>query len=61
MSILDEEIDKKDRAWADIVSGFIADELIAGKLITEDQADFATKIAAQQIYIFLVSGHRPPN
>lgn len=61
MNVPDEETNKKDLAWAERVSGFIAEELIAGKLITRDQANFAAEIAAQQIHIFLISGYRPPN
>jgi hypothetical protein len=42
-----------------MVAGYVAEELIAGQLITREQADFAQRIIAQQIHIFLVSGSRP--
>jgi len=48
-----------DLEWSDLVAGFAAEELIAGQLITREQADFAQRIIAQQIHIFLVSGSRP--
>jgi hypothetical protein len=50
---------KPDLEWSDLVAGFAAEELIAGQLITRQQADFAQRIIAQQIHIFLVSGVRP--
>jgi hypothetical protein len=50
---------KPDSDWSDMVAGHAAEELIAGRLITREQADFAQRIIAQQIYIFLVSGSRP--
>jgi hypothetical protein len=50
---------KPDLEWSDLVAGFAAEELIAGRLITREQADFAQRIIAQQIHIFLVSGSRP--
>jgi hypothetical protein len=48
-----------DLEWSDLVAGYAAEELIAGRLITREQADLAHRIIAQQIHIFLVSGARP--
>jgi hypothetical protein len=48
-----------DLRWSDTVAGFAAEELIAGSLITREQADFAQRIIAQQLHVFLVSGYRP--
>lgn len=48
-----------DLEWSDMVAGYAVEELIAGQLITREQADFAQRIIAQQIHIFLVSGSRP--
>jgi len=35
------------------------DELIVGKLLAVDQADFARRIVAQELFILLVSNQRP--
>ena len=48
-----------DLEWSDLVAEYAAEELITGRLITREQADFAQRIIAQQIHIFLVSGSRP--
>src|SRR4051794_3756950 len=39
--------------------GSIADELIVGKVLAEADLERATAIAAQMLYIHLVSGERP--
>jgi hypothetical protein len=59
--MINEERNKKDVEWSDSVAGFIAEELVAGGLVSREQSDLAAGIAAQQIHIFLVSGSRPPN
>ena len=48
-----------DLDWSNLVAGFIVEELIAGKVVKEADRQFAEKIAAQQIHVFLVSGVRP--
>ncbi|WP_156927925.1 hypothetical protein [Bradyrhizobium sp. Tv2a-2] len=50
---------KPDLEWSDLVAGHAAEELIAGRLIAPERADFAQRIIAQQIHIFLISGLRP--
>jgi hypothetical protein len=50
---------KPDLEWSNLAAGLAADELIAGKLITREQADFAQRIIAQQLHILLVSNCRP--
>jgi hypothetical protein len=48
-----------DEKWGDMIASFSAEELIAGKLITQEQWDFARRIIAQQIYVSLVSNCYP--
>ena len=51
--------DRPDEQWCELAAALAAEELIAGKLITPDQADFAHRIIAQQLFILLVSNCRP--
>jgi hypothetical protein len=50
---------KPDLEWCNLAANLAADELIAGKLITHEQADFTRRIIAQQLHILLVSNCRP--
>lgn len=50
---------KPDLDWCALAANLSADELVAGKLITREQADFAQRIIGQQLYILLVSNCRP--
>jgi hypothetical protein len=56
-----EERDKADEVWSSRVAASIVDELLVAKLVTEDQADWTRKIVAQDIWIKLISGFRPPD
>ena len=51
--------DEIDREWSRFIGGSIADELIVGKVLAEADLERATAIAAQMLYIHLVSGDRP--
>jgi hypothetical protein len=42
-----------------MIASFSADELLAGKLITSEQWDFARRIIAQQISVSLISNCYP--
>jgi hypothetical protein len=55
------ERDEADDCWSNRVADSIVDELLVAKLITGDQAAWAQKIIAQDIFIKLVSGFRPPD
>jgi hypothetical protein len=57
----DEKRNAADIRWSEQISASIVDELLVAKLITEDQAEWARQIIAQDIHIKLVSGFRPPN
>jgi hypothetical protein len=48
-----------DMDWSRIVAEDIADELVAGKVVTENEFARAVAIASQMIHIHLVSGDRP--
>lgn len=48
-------------AWSELAAALSVDELLVGKVILGDQADFARKIIAQQLHIMLLSGRIPPN
>jgi hypothetical protein len=50
---------RPDEQWSNLAAELAVDELIAEKLITEDQADFARRIVARQIYVLLISNCRP--
>jgi hypothetical protein len=50
---------RPDEQWSNLAAELAVDELIAGKLIMQDQADFARRIVAQQIYVLLISNCRP--
>jgi hypothetical protein len=50
---------KKDLAWSDFAAALCVDELLVAKLIQPEQADFARRIVAQQLYVMLVSDKRP--
>jgi len=50
---------KPDEQWCDLAADYAVTELIAGKLVTPDQFDFAKRIVAQQLYVLLVSSCRP--
>jgi hypothetical protein len=52
-------LQRPDGAWSDLVAAMAVHELIAGKVIRSDQADFAKRIVQQQIFIMLISGCRP--
>jgi hypothetical protein len=55
------ERDEADDLWSNRVADSIVDELLVAKLITGNQAKWARKIVAQDIFIKLVSGLRPPD
>ena len=57
----DEKRNAADIRWSEQISASIVDELLVAKLITEDQAEWARQIIAQDIHIKLASGFRPPN
>jgi hypothetical protein len=57
----DEKRNAADIRWSERVSASIVDELLVAKLITEDQAEWARQIIAQDIHIKFVSGFRPRN
>jgi hypothetical protein len=59
--MIDEKRNAKDLRWSDMAAASIVDELLVAKLITEDQAEWAREIVAQDIHIKLVSGLRPQN
>ena len=59
--MIDEKRNAEDLRWSDMAAASIVDELLVAKLITEDQAEWAREIVAQDIHIKLVSGLRPPN
>ncbi len=46
-------------AWSEEAAVLSVDELLMGKVIRSDQAEFARKIIAQQLHILLVSGAGP--
>ena len=48
-----------DEKWCDLAASYAADELLAGKLIAQDQWEFAKKIVEQQLTVLLVSNCRP--
>ncbi len=48
-----------DETWSEVAAASAAEELVAGKLIRVDQADFAQRIIAQQLHILLISNYRP--
>lgn len=48
-----------DEEWCNVMASYAADELVAGNLITADQADFAKRIIAQQAYVLLISNAYP--
>ena len=50
---------KPDEEWCELMASYAAEELVAGKLITKDQFDFARRIIAQQAYVLLVSNAYP--
>jgi hypothetical protein len=50
---------RPDEQWSNLAAELAVDELTAGRLIMEDQADFARRIVAQQIYVLLISNCRP--
>jgi hypothetical protein len=56
-----EELNEIDLRWCDIVAASIVDELLVAKLLAGDQAEWACKIAAQDIHIKLLMGMRPAN
>ena len=55
------ERDEADLRWSERVGASIVDELLVAKLISDDQAEWARQIVAQDIHIKLISGFRPPN
>jgi hypothetical protein len=50
---------KSDERWCELAVSMAVDELIVGKLLAVDQADFARRIVAQELFILLVSNQRP--
>jgi hypothetical protein len=59
--MIDEKRNAEDIRWSEQVAASIVDELLVAKLISEDQAEWARQIVAQDIHIQLISGSRPPN
>jgi hypothetical protein len=51
--------DESDEDWSEIAAETAVDELIAGKVVAPEQAAFARRIVAQQLFILLVSNVRP--
>jgi hypothetical protein len=45
--------------WSDEAADYAVEELIAGGLITRQQADFAQRIIAQQLHVLLIGGYPP--
>jgi hypothetical protein len=48
-----------DEEWCEMLASYAIDELIAGKLLSANQADFARRIIQQQAYILLFSNAYP--
>jgi hypothetical protein len=48
-------------AWSEQAASASVDELLAGKVIRAEQADFAHKIIAQQLHVLLLGGAIPPS
>ncbi|WP_092021909.1 hypothetical protein [Bradyrhizobium sp. OK095] len=59
--MIDEKRNAEDIRWSEQVAASIVDELLVAKLISEDQAEWARQIVAQDIHIQPISGSRPPN
>ena len=59
--MIDEKRNAEDIRWSQMVAASVVDELLVAKLLTEDGAEWARQIVAQDIHIQLVSGRRPPN
>jgi hypothetical protein len=50
---------KPDAEWTELAAALSVEELIAGKVIEPNQADFAHRIIAQQLEILLIMNCRP--
>jgi hypothetical protein len=48
-----------DENWSELAAAYAVDELIAGKVVAPEQAEFARQIVAQQLSVMLVSNCRP--
>lgn len=48
-------------AWSERAAASAVDELLLGKVIRPDQADFARKIIAQDLHLALLGGSIPPS
>ena len=48
-------------AWSDKAASASVDELLVGKVIRPDQADFARRIIAQQLHLLLIMNVIPPS
>jgi hypothetical protein len=59
-----QQIAKNNEAWlkwCERAAASSVNELLVGKVIRQDQADFAHKIIAQDLHIMLLGGAIPPN
>ena len=50
-----------DLLWSENVGASIVDELLVANLISQNQAEWAREIVAQDIHIKLAMGYRPPD
>ena len=48
-----------DQEWATLAASCVVTELLDGKVIKLEQADFARRIVSQELYVLLVSNVRP--
>jgi hypothetical protein len=48
-----------DEDWTELAAEYVVEELIAGKVVAPEQAEFAHRIVAQQLFVLLVSNCRP--
>jgi hypothetical protein len=48
-----------DEDWTELAAANAVDELIAGKIVEPEKAEFALRIVAQQLFVLLVSNCRP--
>ena len=51
--------DDRDEDWSKKIANSVVEELVRGKVLAEPDWARAEAIAAQQIYIHLISGDRP--
>jgi hypothetical protein len=50
---------RTDDDWSTLAAELAVHELIAGDVISANQADFARRIIGQQLFVLLVSNCRP--